>query len=83
MVVELKEYESKILGAEEKIQELFMVDKSISTDGTDGETGTGLGLILCKDFIEQHNGKIWVESELGVGTTFLVKLPGAKIEELV
>ncbi len=60
-----------------EIDELFLINKSRSTKGTDGETGTGLGLILCKEFIEKNRGQIWVESESGVGTTFSITLPGA------
>ncbi|MDA3928537.1 MAG: ATP-binding protein [Prolixibacteraceae bacterium] len=43
--------------------------------GPNGEKGTGLGLILCKEFIEKHNGKIWIESEQGVGSQFIFTLP--------
>jgi two-component system CheB/CheR fusion protein len=46
-----------------------------STRGTDNECGSGLGLVICKDFIEKHNGKIWAESVFGEGTTFLFTLP--------
>jgi len=59
----------------EKIDELFTLKKSKSSKGTDGERGTGLGLILCKDFVEKHGGKIWVNSIVGKGTTFEFSLP--------
>jgi signal transduction histidine kinase len=56
---------------------LFKVEEQVSEPGTDNEKGSGLGLILCKDFIERHNGTISVESELGKGSRFSVKLPVA------
>ena len=43
--------------------------------GTSGEKGTGLGILLCTDFIAKHSGKIWLESEEGVGTTFYFTIP--------
>ena len=54
----------------------FYVDKSKRQLGTDGEKGTGLGLVLCKDFVEQHGGRIWLESEQGMGTKVFFTLPG-------
>ncbi|PKQ61733.1 hypothetical protein BZG02_15030 [Labilibaculum filiforme] len=58
-----------------KLEKLFRIDTSHSTLGTNNERGTGLGLILCRDFIAKHQGKIWVESELDVGSTFYFSLP--------
>ena len=55
----------------------FSVDKSKRQLGTDGEKGTGLGLVLCKEFVEKHGGKIWLESETGKGTKVFFTLPGA------
>ncbi len=59
----------------ESIEKLFRINESQSTLGTNDEKGTGLGLILCKEFIEKHGGKIWVESEEGNGSTFSFSLP--------
>lgn len=59
----------------EIIDKLFRIDVNVSMIGTSQEKGTGLGLILCKEFIDKHNGKIWVESEYGKGSTFFFQLP--------
>jgi PAS domain S-box-containing protein len=56
--------------SQENIAKLFRIDEKITSVGTNKESGTGLGLILCKEFVEKHNGKIWVESEVGKGTVF-------------
>jgi signal transduction histidine kinase len=60
--------------SKEKQAKLFSVKSNFSTLGTEGEKGTGLGLILCKEFIEKNGGKIWIESELGRGSTFYFTL---------
>lgn len=56
---------------------IFKIDTVSSLPGTDGERGTGLGLILCKEFVEKNGGKIWIESQLGIGSTFSFSLPAA------
>jgi PAS domain S-box-containing protein len=61
--------------SDEELEKLFRIDENHSTSGTLNERGTGLGLILCKEFIEKHNGKIWVESEFGKGSKFLFSVP--------
>ncbi len=57
---------------------LFEISEKVSTAGTSEEPGTGLGLILCKEFIEKNNGKISVESEAGKGSKFYFTLPVAR-----
>ena len=49
----------------ENLDKLFRIEESVSTKGTQQETGTGLGLILCKEFVDKHGGKIWAESQFG------------------
>ena len=60
---------------EENIEKLFEIGNKISTYGTKRESGSGLGLILTKEFIDKNNGSIQVESQIGIGTNFTIKLP--------
>ena len=60
---------------ESDLGKLFRIDVQHTTQGTAKEKGTGLGLILCKELIEKHGGKIWAESTEGIGTKFIFTLP--------
>jgi PAS domain S-box-containing protein len=64
---------------EEDRIKLWDSTKPFTTHGTNNETGSGLGLIICKELVEKHKGKIWVESEVGKGSNFYITLPDAEI----
>ncbi|MFH0733490.1 MAG: PAS domain S-box protein [bacterium] len=65
---------------DENIDKLFKIDVQFSQLGTKKEKGTGLGLVLCKELINKHNGKIWVESKFGMGSRFVLAFPKVKNE---
>ncbi|MBM4171305.1 MAG: tetratricopeptide repeat protein [Ignavibacteria bacterium] len=60
---------------EDTKSKLFKLDQYITYRGTRGEKGTGLGLLLCKEFIEKHDGKIWIESEINKGSDCIFTIP--------
>jgi signal transduction histidine kinase len=73
MQVSVKDYG---IGMNPDIQsKLFMLTENVNRKGTEGEPSTGLGLILCKEFVEKQGGKIWAESTEGQGSTFIFTLP--------
>jgi signal transduction histidine kinase len=63
---------------EEKMKTLFSLEKGKSTTGTVGETGTGLGLLVCNEFLDLNKGSIKVESIPGKGSSFTISLPSQK-----
>lgn len=56
-------------------EKLFKISESISNLGTEKEKGTGIGLVICKEFVDKHDGSIWVDSEVGKGSKFTFRLP--------
>lgn len=75
------------IGMSKSIQkDLFKISKSVKREGTQNEPSSGLGLILCKEFVKKHGGKIWVESNPDeksgeTGSTFYFTLP--KIQNIL
>ncbi|MDR3665364.1 MAG: HAMP domain-containing sensor histidine kinase, partial [Ignavibacteriaceae bacterium] len=59
----------------DNIGKLFCLSEKLGNIGTDNEPSAGLGLVLCKDFVEKHGGKIWVESRENIGSTFYFTIP--------
>lgn len=64
------------------IDKLFKIEVHHTTHGTNEEVGTGLGLILCNEFVQKNGGKIWVESTYGEGTTFFFTVPKVDTNEI-
>lgn len=64
--------------SQENAEKLFRIDTKYKSSGTSGEQGTGLGLILCKDFVEKNKGRIWCESQEDSGTQFYFTIPASK-----
>jgi signal transduction histidine kinase len=73
--IEISVADTGIGMSEDQIKRLFTIGEKTGSIGTAGELSTGLGLLLCKEFVEKHNGKILVKSEIGKGSIFTVTLP--------
>lgn len=76
--VEIRVTDSGIGMNQNLLEKLFTLNKKISRLGTDGELSTGLGLVICKDFVERHGGRIWVDSIEWKGSTFHFTVPSVK-----
>jgi signal transduction histidine kinase len=61
--------------SEDNLEKIFRIDTKFKLPGTEGEKGTGLGLTLCREFVEKNGGQIRVESREGEGTAFFVTIP--------
>lgn len=78
-IIEISISDTGIGMRKEMIGNLFKLEVQSNRKGTEGEPSTGLGLLLCKEFVEKHSGKIWAESEVGRGTTFYFTIPKSTI----
>lgn len=77
--VEIRISDNGVGISEDNLARLFKIDDKFTEIGTEKEQGSGLGLILCKEFVEKQYGQIRVESELGRGSTFILTLPKRQI----
>ncbi len=73
--LEIEVADSGIGISSDNLKKIFRLDHKFQTVGTDKEKGTGLGLILCKEFVEKNSGKIWIKSKEGKGSQFYFSLP--------
>lgn len=74
-ITEIEVVDQGIGITEDVLQSIFDQSKTYHSKGTNGERGSGLGLLLCQSFIEKHNGKIWAKSNPGKGSSFFITLP--------
>ena len=77
-MIEVSVQDTGVGMSEKDVKRLFKIEEKVSKKGTEGEQSSGLGLLLCKEFVEKNGGKIWVESELGKGSTFYFTVPVVK-----
>ncbi|NJO67959.1 MAG: HAMP domain-containing histidine kinase [Bacteroidetes bacterium] len=81
--VEVRVKDNGIGMSEEIKNNLFLNNKGVTLTGTAHEKGTGLGLLICSEFVEKHNGRIWAESDMGNGSCFYFTLPNKEFSEEV
>jgi signal transduction histidine kinase len=63
---------------DENVKKLFRIDQKYKSAGTAGESGTGLGLVLCKEFVDKNGGEIWCTTKVGSGSEFHFTIPRNK-----
>ena len=73
--IEIRVIDTGIGMSQEILNGLFSLNSNVRRAGTNGEVSTGLGLLLCKEFVELQGGKIWAESTKGIGSTFIFTIP--------
>jgi signal transduction histidine kinase len=73
--VEISVTDNGVGMSQEILNKLFKIDSGITLNGTANEKGSGLGLLICKEFVEKHGGRIWVESEIRKGSRFVFTIP--------
>ena len=78
--IEISVVDNGIGISQEQLATLFRIDEHQNGGNTEKEMGTGIGLILCKEFVNKNNGEIWVNSKIGEGSKFIFSLPAVKIE---
>jgi signal transduction histidine kinase len=76
-IVQIEVIDHGIGISNKNLEKLFRIDQSFSNYGTNKEKGSGLGLIICKEFVKLNQGKIWVDSKLGKGSSFKFTLKSA------
>ena len=77
-MVEISVSDTGVGISEKDVKKLFKMEEKVGSTGTEGELSTGLGLLLCKEFVDKNGGRIWAESEEGKGSTFYFTLPSSK-----
>jgi signal transduction histidine kinase len=78
IMIEISVNDTGVGMPEDIVKKLFKIDEQVGSKGTDGELSTGLGLILCREFVEKHGGTIWTESIIGKGSSFMFTIPATQ-----
>ncbi len=80
--IEIAVMDTGIGMTEEEIENILKIDVHFTKRGTEGEAGSGIGILLCKEFVEKHGGNFNIESQVGVGSTFTFTIPKVKMQNI-